>query len=105
MQKDIMHAENVTILVERDFRIVDLSTLMCSGDKIFSAVFDPFDGSTQFHRGPRDENLFLIEHHDLRTESAADERRDHAHLPLGEPEHARESVSGHYGSLRGIPDG
>src|ERR1041385_7429176 len=50
MQKDIMHAENATFLIERDFCIMDLSALMGSGDKVFSAVFDPFNGTMQFHR-------------------------------------------------------
>ena len=40
MQKDIMHTENVTILVEGNFCIVDLSAFMGGGDKILGAVFD-----------------------------------------------------------------
>ena len=43
MEKDIVDTEDVTILVERGLRIVDLAALMCSGDKILGAIFDPFD--------------------------------------------------------------
>ena len=82
MQENIMHAENVTFFIERNFRIVNLSALVRCGDKIFSAVFDPFDGAIQLHRRPRDKHFLLIEHHDLRTESTADERRDDSHYTL-----------------------
>ncbi len=43
VEKDIVHTEDVTIFVERGLRIMDLSALMCGGDKILGAVLDPFD--------------------------------------------------------------
>ena len=43
MEKDVVHTEDVTIFIERGLCIVDLSAFMCSGDKILSAVLDPFD--------------------------------------------------------------
>ncbi len=105
MQKDIMHTEDATVLVERDLRIMDLSALVRGGDEIFSTVFDPFDGAVQLHRRPRDEHFLLIEHHDLRTKSPADKRRDHPHLPLRKTKHARQSIANDNGSLGRIPDG
>src|SRR5262245_56200460 len=105
MKKDIIHAKNVTLFVERNFCVVDLSALVRGGDKIFGAVFDPFDGSIQLHRYPRDQHFLLIKHHNLRTKSPTDERRNDADLPLRQPKHSRESVSNHDWSLRGVPDG
>src|SRR5919197_404181 len=100
-----MHAENMTILVKRDLRVVDFSAFMRGGDKIFGPVFDPFDGTIQLHRRPGHEHFLLVEHHDLRTKSPTDDRRDDWNLSLRKPKYARQSISNHNGRLCCIPDG
>src|SRR5512145_1792682 len=99
MQEYIMHPENATVLVKCDLGIMDLSAFVRGGDKIFGAVLDPFDGAVQLHRRPWDEHFLLIEHHDLRTESTANERRDDAHVPLRQIKHVCQAVTDHNWSL------
>src|SRR6266498_2726760 len=76
VDKDIMHAKDPSIFIKSSLRFMDLSALMCGSDKIFGAIFNPFDGAIQLHRRPRDKHFFLIEHHNFWTKSPADKWRD-----------------------------
>ena len=93
MQEHILDADNAPVARKRDFGIVDLSALLRRGEEMFDAVFDPFDRTIELHRRPRQHHFLGIEQHDLRTEAAADARRDHAHLPFAETEHLRKPVA------------
>ena len=54
-------------------------------------------------RHPGQQHFLGIEHHDLRAEAAADERRDHPHLALAQAQHAGQAVADEHRRLRGVP--
>jgi len=104
VQEDVLDAQNAPVIGDRHFRVVNLSPLMGGGEEMLQPVLDPFDRPVQPHRHPRQQHLLGVEHHDLGTEAAADERRDHADLALVEPEHGGEAVADEHRRLGGIPD-
>ena len=105
MQELVLDPENAAVAAERDLGIVDLAALMGGGEEVLPAVLDPFHRPVELHRRPRQHHLFRIEHHDLRAEAAADERRDHAHLPLAQAQHAGKAVANEDRRLGGVPHG
>src|ERR1043166_2059928 len=104
MDEHVMHAEDLAVLVERYFGIVDLATLLRRRREVFAAIFDPFDGPIYLARDPGDHDLLRVVHHDLRAETAADEGRDHPNLRLRQSEHRREPVANRDRRLGGVPD-
>ena len=105
VQEDVVHAEDVAVPVEGDLGVMDLTAFVRGGHEILGTVFDPFDRLIQPHSCPGNQYFLLVEHHDLRPEPAADERRDHPHLPLREPKHSCQAVANHDRSLGCVPDG
>ncbi len=104
VQEDVLDAEDAAVAVERDLGVVNLAALMRGRKEMLEPVLDPFHRTVEPHRDPRQRHLFRVEHHDLRPEAAADERRDHAHLPLAEAEHRGKAVANEHRRLRGVPD-
>ena len=104
VQEYVLDAEDAAVGVERDFGVMGLATLLRRSKKMLEPVLDPFDRPVEFHCRPRNHHLFGIEQHDLRPEAAADERRDHPHLPLAQAEHAGEPVAQENRRLGRIPD-
>ncbi len=104
MQEHILDAENAAVLVDRDLGVVDLAALMRGGEEMLEPVLDPFHRTIELHRDPRQCDFFRVEHHHLRPEAAADERRDDADLMLAEAEHRRKPVANEHRRLRGVPD-
>ena len=103
MQKHVLDAEDAAVGRERDFGVVRLPALLGSGKEMLEPVFDPFDRAVEFHRRPRDDHFLGVEQHDLRPKAAADERRDHPHLPFAQTEHAGEAVAQEHRRLSGVP--
>ena len=82
VQEAIPKPEDGAILAQRDLRVVDLQALLRRRDEVLAAVAHPLDRPQQPQREPGDQHFFGVEHHDLRAEAAADERRHHPHLVL-----------------------
>ena len=91
-------------LDERHFRVVHLPALLRRRVEVLLAIFGPLERPAETHRRPRQEQLLRIEHHDLRPEAAADERRDHLHLRLEQTQPLRQAVANRNRRLRGVPD-
>ena len=103
VQEHVLDAEDAAVARKRDLGVVGLAALLGRGEKMLEPVFDPFDRAIELHRRPRDHHLFGIEQHDLRPEAAADERRDHPHLPLAQAEHPGKPVAQEHRRLRRVP--
>jgi hypothetical protein len=71
---------------------MDLRALLRRGDEMLGAVLDPFDRRLQWHCEPGQQHFLGIEHHDLGTEAAADERRHHPHLALRQLQHGGQAL-------------
>ena len=104
VQEHVLDAEDAAVGGERHLGVVDLAALMGGGEEMLEPVLDPFDRPVELHRHPRQQHLLGIEHHDLRAEAAADERRDHPHLPLAQAQHAGEPVAQEHRRLGRVPD-
>ncbi len=100
----VVEAEDPAVGVDGELGVVNLRTLLGRRNEVLGAVARPFDRSTEPDRRPGDEHLLRVEHHDLRPEAAADERRHHPHLVLREPEHRGETIADRDRRLRRIPD-
>ena len=103
VQERVLDAEDAPVARERDLGVVDLRTLLRRGEEMLEPVFDPLDRAVEFFRRPGDHHLLGVEQHDLRPEAAADERRNHAHLPLVEAEHRGEPVAQEHRPLCRVP--
>ena len=79
-EKHVAHAENAAVFRQRHLRVVQLPALLRRGVEIFLPVFRPFQRFIQANRGPWQQDFLRVEHHDLRAETTAHERRDHIHL-------------------------
>ena len=103
-QEYVMHADDAALAGERHLCVVHLSPLLRRRVEVLLAILGPLQRPIQPHRRPRQQHLFRVEHHDLRPEAAADERRDDVDLRFQQSEHRRKPVSNRDGSLRGVPD-
>ena len=80
VQEDVLHTEDLAVLRHGELGVVDLAALLRGGEEVLLAILGPLHGAAQPYRRPRDQHLLRVEHHDFRPETAAYERRDHAHL-------------------------
>ena len=104
VKKHILDAEDRAVTGQGDLGIVRLAALLGGGDEVLLAILDPLDRALELDRHPGDDDLLLVEHHDLRPEAAADEGRDDPDLVLGQPEHGGETVADRDRRLGGVPD-
>ncbi len=103
VQEIVSNTEDSSFLREGDFGVVNLAAFLSRGVEILRPVLDPLDGSLQLYGQPGDEHLLRVEHHDLGSKAAADERRDHAHLMFRQVEHGCQAIANRDGSLGGVP--
>ena len=83
MQELVFNPDDAAVSCQCDLRVVDLRALLRGSEEMLGAILDPFDRPVQSDRQPGQQHFLEIEHHDLGTEAAADERRHHPHLVLG----------------------
>ena len=105
VEKGVLQAENPAVGRQRQLGLVNLAALLGRGVEVFPPVLDPFHRPPQLPRQPGDDHLLGIEHHDLRPESATDERSHDTHLSFVETEHRGEAVANRDRCLGGVPDG
>ena len=105
VHEPVAHAQDAPVPVHRQLGLVHLPPLLRRRGEALQPVLDPLERPAEPHRGPGEEHLLGIEHHDLGPEPAADERRDHPHLRLEQAEHAGETVPDGNRRLGGVPDG
>ena len=103
-QEYVMHAEDAALAGQRHLCVVHLPPLLRRRVEVLLAILGPLQRPVQPHRRPRKEELFRVEHHDLRPEAAADERRDHVDLRFEQSEHRCKPVANRDGRLRRVPD-
>ncbi len=103
MQKHILDAEDAPVAAKRHLGVVDLAALMGRGEEVLLAVLDPFDRALKPHRHPGQHDLLRVEQHDLGSEAAAHERRDHPHLPFAKAKHPSEPGAQEHRRLCGVP--
>ena len=82
MKKDVLDSEDLSVSGEGDLGVVDLTAFMGGRDEVLFPIFDPFDRPLEGDRGPGNQHLFGVEHHDFGPETTTDKRRDHAHPGL-----------------------
>ena len=105
MDELVLDAEYSTIRCERHLRDMHLAALVGGRREVLEAVLDPLHRPGERHADPRNQHLLWIEHHHLRTEAAADERRHYPHLVLAQPQHAGQAAADDDRRLRGVPHG
>ena len=103
-QEPVAHAEDAPVLRQRHLGLVHLSALLRRRVEVLLPILGPLERPLEPHRRPRQQQLLRVEHHDLRPEPAADERRDDAHLRFEQAEHLRQAVPDRNRRLRRVPD-
>src|SRR5688572_10732000 len=81
-----------------------LIALLAASDKMFAPVLDPLDRIAEADRQPRNQKIFRIKPA-LRTEAAADPRRNHSDLVLRHIHELQQRAANSVRSLAGSPDG
>ena len=82
------HRQELPIRIERKLGMGHMVAPVGVGQEGFAALRRPFDRTIDALARPYHRGLFRVQI-DLRTESSADVRRDHAHLGLGQTENER----------------
>ncbi len=85
--KDVVtQTRDRSVILAADLDCADLGAAMNCRLHVFAARLDPFHRLAELDRDPGEQRLFRV-NIQLRTETAADLRRDHAQLVFREPNH------------------
>jgi hypothetical protein len=97
------HREHPALGIGRDLEVPILLALVVGGGEALAAVLDPFDRRAEEIGRRRHHQLLRIKRV-LRPETAADMRRDHAHLAFREAKRVDDDALGLVRHLRAVPD-
>jgi hypothetical protein len=92
-QEAIANSEHASVARQCDLRVVHLPTLLRGRVEVLLAILGPLDWTSEAHRRPRHDEFFRVEHHDLRTEPAADEGSDDSDLRLEQAQFRGQAVA------------
>ena len=81
-----------------------LPSLLRRRVEVLLPILGPLERPVEAHCRPGQEPLLRIEHHDLRSEPAADKWRDYAYLRFEQAEHPCQAVPDRDRRLRRVPD-
>ena len=100
----VAQSGDCAIVLHADFDRADLCAAMNRGLHIFTARLDPLHRFAKLDRNPTEQSLFRI-NIQLRSEAAADFRRDDSQLVFGDADHQSELGSQQMRNLRRRPNG